>query len=153
MQPIGEATGEAPEEEEKDKLIGEIAKEYLDTPLPSRDETFGIRKKEGLYYIGNKQATIVDSNILIDNELFKGTPGLWELIMLKNPINYYDKDYEKYKRLMIKTKALHRYYNPNNPYPRGSDSYKWKKYLDLFGMVKSLRERVLLSCRVILMHC
>ena len=132
MQPLGEASGEAPEEyeeEEKDKSIGEIAKGYLNTPPLNRDETIGIRKKEVLYYIGNKQGTIVDSNILIDNELFKGTPGLWELIMLKNPINYHDKDYEKYKRLMIKTKALHRYYNPNNPYPRGSDSYKWKKIL------------------------
>ena len=43
-QPLGEATGEASGNE---KLLdfGEKAEEYLDTPLSSRDKTFGIRKK------------------------------------------------------------------------------------------------------------
>ena len=41
--------------------------------------------KKGLYYIGNKQAIIVDNNIMIGDEKFKGTPGLWELLMSKNP--------------------------------------------------------------------
>ena len=31
-----------------------------------------------------------------------------------------------YERLMIKTNALHRDYDPNNPLPRGSKSDKWK---------------------------
>ena len=57
-QPFGEASGE-----EKSQYIGEIAKEYIDTPLPSRDTTFGICKEEGLYYIGDKQATIAGNNI------------------------------------------------------------------------------------------
>ena len=80
-QPIGEATGEA---SGKEKLLdfGEIAEEYLDTPLSSRDKTFGIREK-GLYYICNKQATIVNNNIIIEDEKFEGTPGLLELIMEK----------------------------------------------------------------------
>ena len=41
-----ESSGEASEEasgEEKSLDFGEIAKEYLDTPLTSRDTTFGIR--------------------------------------------------------------------------------------------------------------
>ena len=30
---------------------------------------------------------------------------------------------------MIKTNVLHRYYDPKNPYPRSSDSVKWRKVL------------------------
>ena len=102
-----------------------------------------------------------------------GTRGLWELITLKNlDESDYDKmDKENYERLMIKTNALHHDYDPKNPYPRSSGGRKWtgllgpiwNKYKALsskereknlsHGIGKSLRERVLLSCRVILMHC
>ena len=122
MQPLGEASGEASGEERPIDL-GEIAKEYLKDP--NRDTTFGIRNVEGLYYIGNKQATIMDNNILIGDEKFKGTPGLWELLMSKNPDNFTNNDYDEYEKLMVKTNALHKDYNPNNPYPRSSRSDKW----------------------------
>ena len=74
MQPVGEAS-----EKEDTQYFGEIAKVYLNRPV--HDTTFGIREEEGLYYIGYKQATIADNNIIIDNERFKGTPGLWELLV------------------------------------------------------------------------
>ena len=88
--PIGEATGE-----EKPMDLGEIAKEYLKDP--NRDKTFGIRNVEGLYYIGNKQATIVNNNIIVDDKKFKGTRGLCELLMTKKPNIYYfdDNDYNE----------------------------------------------------------
>ena len=73
-QPLKEASGE-----EKPLDFGEIAKEYIKDP--DRDTTFGIRNEEGLYYIGDKQATVVNNNITIGDEKFEGTPGLWELIM------------------------------------------------------------------------
>ena len=135
IQPLGEASGE------KDPLdFGEIAEEYLDTPLPSRDTMFGIREKGGLYYIGNKQATIVNNNIITDDEKFKGTSGLWELIMTKNPVNYFKEDEANYKRLMVKTNVLYRYYDPKNPYPRSSDSYKWNNILS--EIWKNRREKL-----------
>ena len=122
MQPLGEATGEATGEE-RPIALGEIAEEYLKDP--NRDKILGIRNVEGLFYIGNKQATIVDNNILIGDEKFKGTPGLWELLMSKNPDNFTKNDYDEYEKLMVKTNALHKGYNPNNPYPRSSRSDKW----------------------------
>ena len=88
IQPLRKATEdedeedeEEEEEEEDELLVGEIAEEYLKDP--NRDTTFGIRNKEGLYYIGNKQATIVNNNIVVGDEKFKGTRGLWELLMSK----------------------------------------------------------------------
>ena len=130
IQPIGKATGEAPEEEveeEDDELIGEIAKKYLNSP--NRDKTFGIRKEEGHHYIGNKHVIVYKNNIIVDDEKFTGTPGLWELIMENNPRNYTREDKDEYGRLLIKTNALHDNYDPNNPSPRSSKGDKWKKIL------------------------
>ena len=121
MQPTGEATGEASGKEES-LDFGEIAKEYLKDP--DRD-TFVIRNEEGLYHIGNKQATIVNNNIIVDGEKFRGTPGLWELIMSKNPEDFTKEDYENYAKLMVKTNALYRDNNPKSSHPKSSRSDKW----------------------------
>ena len=119
-------------DEDEDGTIGKIAKEYLNIPHEIRDTTFGVRKKGGHYYIGNKHVIIKDDDIIVDGEYYDGSPGLWELLMLKKPpvrdynfTNYYD----DYKKLMIQTNALHRENDPNNLYPKGSRGYKWTKIL------------------------
>ena len=115
--------------EEKPLDFGEIAKEYLkDTDC---DTTFGIRDEISVYYIGNKQATIVNNNIIIGDEKFEGTPGLWELIMSKIPKYFTEADYDNYTRLMLKTYALYRDNDPESLYPKSSRSDKWKliKYM------------------------
>ena len=133
MQP----TGEEPEEEEEE-MIGEIAKKYINRHNP--DETFGIRKKQGLYYIGNKQAIIFRDNIIIDNEKFEGTPDLWELITSKKPPTPTNiKDYDNYVKLLLKTNALHHNYDPNSPNPRSSRSDQWKK--KILGPIWHNREK------------
>ena len=129
MQPIGEASGEAPKEEEEDVLVGDIAYEALSKPF--RDTTFGVRKEGDHHYIGNKHVIITEDDDIIIKESgdrFVGTKGLWELITSKKPNKdlYKEEDYTDYERLMIKTNALHRDYDPNNPLPRGSKSDKWK---------------------------
>ena len=134
-QPLGEASGESTPEN-----LGETAYDYLHEMPPNlRDTTFGIRKEKGLYHIGNKQVTIADNNIMVDDEKFVGTPGIWELLMSKKPNdNYYTyKDYDNYKRLMIKTNALHQNYDPNNPHPRSSKGPKW----ELLGNIWAKREK------------
>ena len=132
MQPIGEATGEAAEEkEEEDEELeteGQMARVYLNRP--DRDKTFGIRKEKGHHYIGDTHVIIHGDNTIVDNEKFRGTPGLWELITAKTPkgsIEY--EDMENYKRILLKTNALHDKYDSNNPSPRSSKGVKWKKIL------------------------
>ena len=137
MQPIGKEPEEEEEEPEEDEdgTIGEIAKKYLNIPHEIRDTTFGIRKKDGHHYIGNKHVIIKDDNIIVDGEEFEGTPTLWELLMLKQPPlgkgHSYElyADYVKYERLMIKTNVLHRENDPYNLHPKGSKGYKWKNLL------------------------
>ena len=137
MQPIGEASGEAPkekEEYEEDESIGEIARYYLNKP--NTDKTFGVRKEGEHYYIGNKHVIITEDDDIVIKEggdRFLGMPGLWGLITSKNPekdsIDWDKDDIKNYERLMIKTNALHRENDPNNPNPKSSKSGKWKVIL------------------------
>ena len=131
MQPIGEASGKAPEEEEEDELVGDIAIKYLRLDDKIKDKTFGINKIGKHHYIGDTHVIIHKNNIIIDNEKFMGTPGLWNLIMLKEPPNegYTQKEYEDYIKILLKTHVLYQGNNPNNPYPKSSKGYKWNRFL------------------------
>ena len=68
---------------------------------------------------------------MVEDEVFKGTPGLWELITSRRPNNndYTSKDYENYSRLMIKTNTLYRDNNPKTSHPKSSKSEKWNNLL------------------------
>ena len=154
MKPIGETSGEAPKEEEEDLLIGDIARHYLNNP--NTDKTFGVHREGDHHYIGNKHVIITgDDDIIIKEggDRFLGTHGLWELITSKNPEegSYNKDDIRNYERLMIKTNALHRGNDPNNPLPKRA--LNGKRYSGLFGIITIMRERVPLLCRVILMRC
>ena len=64
MQPIGEASGETPgEEEEEDKSIGDIARHFLNKP--NTDKTFGVRKEGKHHYIGNKHVIITEDDDIV----------------------------------------------------------------------------------------
>ena len=137
MQPIGEASGKAPEEEEEDEedeLIGVIAKHFLSRP--NTDKIFGVCKEGEHHYIGNKHVIITEDDDIIIKEggdRFLGTSGLWGLItskdLEKDSIDYDKDDIKNYERLMMKTNALHRGNDPNNPLPKGSKGGKWKTIL------------------------
>ena len=57
-------------EEEEDVLIGDIAEQYLRkfATVSGADKTFGLRDKDGKFYIGNKEAKIKDNNIINGNK-------------------------------------------------------------------------------------
>ena len=75
--------------------------------------SFGIYfDRDKIPKIGSKP--IFQDNIIIDDLLYRGTPGLWSLITETNPKDYDREDLEVYKELMEKTNALHRDYNPEN---------------------------------------
>ena len=129
-------------QEEKSGTIGDIAYKYLHGKEPyDRDKTFGIhfgqdgnyhmgaqQGKDGIYRGNIKMITIAYNNIYVDGEKFKGTPGLWKLIMEKepNPKEYTKEDLKRYGDLLFKTNAINQDFNKNNPYPRASRSYKWQ---------------------------
>ena len=71
-------------EEEQDVFIGDIAKEYLRKFATVSDayKTFGLRNKDGRFYIRIKEAKIKDNNIIVGDKEYTGTPGLLEVIVV-----------------------------------------------------------------------
>ena len=74
-------------EEEEDVFIGDIVEQYLRkfATVSGADKTFGLRDKDGKFYIGNKEAKIKEDNIIVGNKEYAGIPGLWELIVARSP--------------------------------------------------------------------
>ena len=92
------------------------------------DLTFGIYAKDGKFKIGSKEVNIEDNNIKVDNTIFEGTPGFWELVTSKDPKkeNYTKEDLNKYQRLVILTNTAYQNNNPNQNKSKASKSNKWK---------------------------
>ena len=130
------------EGEEDAPYIGEIAKTYLKkfTTKDEADRTYGLYDKAGKFYIGNKLAISVDNDLVVGKDEYEGTPGLWNLIVSKEPKNFTKEDYENYAKLMVKTNALYRGNNPENKRPKSSKGYKWNTILkDIWLKEKELQ--------------
>ena len=106
-------------------FIGDIAESYLRkfTTKAEADRTYGLYDRKGEFYIGNKPVVIKENNIVVENEEYEGTPGLWELIVSKEPKGFTEEDYNNYAKLMVKTNALHVDYNPEKRKPKSNRSY------------------------------
>ena len=96
------------------------------------DLTYGIYAKDGKFKIGDKFITIEDNDIKVDDIIFEGTPGFWELVTsknIKNPENYKEDDLNKYRRLVRLTNTAYRNNNPTQNYPKSGNSNKWKNII------------------------
>ena len=112
---LAKTDDEVGEPEESLIKLGPIATQYM-RPFASKvptDKTFGLYDKGGKFYIGDSEVTISSDDIIIGDETFDGTHGLWELITSKNPDdNIYTKgDYENYKKNFTENWCSH---GPNN---------------------------------------
>ena len=107
------------------------------------DLAFGLYAQQGKFKIGNKEVNIEDNDIKIDNTIFEGTPGFWELITSKNPNpeNYTEEDLDKYRQLLLLTNAIYRDNNPDNNNPKSSKSLKWKNIIKpIWEQIKKQKE-------------
>ena len=95
------------------------------------DKFYGIYAEDGKFKIGDRFITIEDNDIKVDDKIFEGTKGFWELVTSKNPNpeNYTEEDLSKYQQLVILTNAAYRNNNPNQNYPKQSKGNKWKKII------------------------
>ena len=118
-------------EGEDTQYIGDIASEYLRkfARKNEADKTYGLYDKNKNFYIGNKLVTITDNDLIVGKDEYKGTPGLWELIVSKEPKDFTNEDYQNYAKLMVKSNALRAGNNPKSKKPKSSKSYKWKVIL------------------------
>ena len=116
-------------EEEEKKDLGDTAKEYLTYATgENSDRIFGIYPDENnKLKIGNKFLKFKGDNIIIDGKEYTGEPGLWELIVSKNPREgkFTEDDYIEYINLLVQTNTFYQGNDPNNPKPKSSSSNKW----------------------------
>ena len=119
---------QAIEEYKKEKNLGPTVIKALNYIKPEDKTTFGMYFKDGDFRIGDKKADIKDDDIIIDGITYKGTDGLWELIMKDEPQEgiYTDEDFLNYGRILKQTNAIYQGNNPNQNKPKSSKSTKWK---------------------------
>ena len=115
-------------------------KQTLDDPLEhyTRDKSkldkyFGIQytDDDDRYMMGDKEVMIdKQSNIFVDGVEYKGTPGLWALVMLAAPTNdeYTTDDFVKYGELVNQTNVM---LHPRNlkSNSRPTSTFKWRYIL------------------------
>ena len=120
-------------EEDEDVFIGDIVEQYLRkfTTVSGADKTFGLRDKDGKFYIENKEAKIMENNIIVGDKEIAGTPGLWELIVARSPdANIFaNGDYDNYAEIMHSTNALRRNDDESETKPKANRRRKWKHIL------------------------
>ena len=85
--------------------------------------------KDGDFRIGDKKVDIKGDDIKIEDKEYTGTPGLWELIMEDNPLNFTEDDYLKYGRILKQTNNIYQNNNPNQNRAKSSKAYKWKNLI------------------------
>ena len=92
------------------------------------DKTFGLRDKDGKFYIRNKEAKIKKNNIIVGNKEYAGTPGLWEHIVARSPDDKIFRygDYDNYAEIMHSTNELRRNNDESETKPKANKSWKWK---------------------------
>ena len=110
-----------------------ILEHYLTTTEGSLlDKYFAIqRMDDGRYVMGDKEVVVdKESNIHIDGIEYKGTPGLWSLVMLAKPkyAEYTADDFSRYGDLVKQTNVMH---HPQNvtACSRPASTWKWKHIL------------------------
>ena len=96
------------EEPKNDKPISEALDYYLNQLDKGKvDQYYGIYEKNGIYMMGEKEIKVdKDDNIFVDEAGFKGTRGLWRLIMMKKPTVFDPEDLRDYQELLMITNVL-----------------------------------------------
>ena len=113
--------------------LGEVAKHYLKMYTSNTisnknqmDKSFGVKLKDGNFFIGREPIMINNNDIIIRDKLFRGTTGLWELITKLEPdaTLYNDEDYKNYRQILIDTNAIGSDSNPNKPKASRGEKYR-----------------------------
>ena len=123
-------------------LIRDIAEQYLQkfTSKSGTEETFGLRDKDGKFYIGNKEAKIKENNIIAGDKEYADMRGLWELIVATTPDDkiFNNGDYDNYAEILNSTNVLRRNNDESETTPKANNSWKWKHILKLIWDEKDL---------------
>lgn len=120
---------------EFDKTVRENIPDYIQLLLNGNvqtlDVTYGVRKmRDNSLKIGSSDITFKDNNIIISGKKYQSTPGLMELLFLKEPHDNLitDDDLKNYAKILKDTNAYRKYYDSREPI-RENTSKKYKNYV------------------------
>ena len=122
--------------------VGPITHDYLNNYLTEKgDRTFGIKYKNGVYYVGSTRVDFDGNNLIIGGKEYEGIPELWVLLTSVNPSleDTRDNDFQNYGELMIATNAMSHSEKINRPAPNKGD--KWKEIIKPIGVVLKKNKR------------
>jgi hypothetical protein len=121
-------------EEEEAPHVGVYALRYVSLHHDPRnakqlDKVYGIRKHGKHLFLGNSLVTIARDVIHIGDEKYAATPGLLELLFMKQPDSsiYTQEDLEMYKTLVEQTSAHRQKYDST----RQANSNRGFKYVHI----------------------
>ena len=123
------------ESEEEEELVPNTWQRMNYTGNKAKIDTyFGIILHKNQYKMGNEIVKMDGKNdFTVDDVFYKGTPGLWSLIMYKKPLEntYTQNDMETYKKLVFQTNVIQ---SPNNvrSNSRIEQTYKWRILFSTF---------------------
>src|SRR5688572_28503685 len=114
--------------------LGDIATKYLKEYASKKSKTdtvFGIRSEDGDFFIGNSPISFDGDEMMECNKTYKGTPGLWELMTMKDPDEsiFDDDDRKDYDEILISTGALFTTTKAIIIKPRSSRGVKYNKII------------------------
>lgn len=120
--------------------FGLLASDYLGNYLSRgsiTDTTYGIRREGNNFFIGNQEVQIANDDVTVGDKIYKGTKGLWELLTLKEPVNYSQADLQNYKEILEATNAHLKGYKTG----AAMSSNKHAKYINIIKpLFKSVGE-------------
>ncbi|XP_031338245.1 uncharacterized protein LOC116167141 [Photinus pyralis] len=114
------------------------------------DNVYGLRYDPGSneWVIGDSTVAFEGQDISIKDTLYTGTPGLYELLVLKKPKSYSFKDRQLYKDILLATNAYKRNYDPRQQM-MGTKSYKYVNIIKPLlsehfgaGMMKEVNDKL-----------
>ena len=111
------------EDGEKDKLYEKLMQ---DGKAKNMDRYFGILYNDEIdqHVMGDKIVNFGEmGDIIVDGKTYKGTPGLWSLILLKRPTDFNEEDMEEYKKLVEQTNVMR---HPQNQRDNSQPKLTWK---------------------------
>lgn len=93
------------------------------------DNVYGPHKDvNGEWKFGDSKIKLEEDKIIIGNQKWALTPGLFTLMFYKVPKNYDKSELEIYKKILINTNAHRRDYTPNGQI-KGSKAFKYKNII------------------------
>lgn len=121
------------EDDEAGLLEDSIKKKASQSGSPLIDNTYGFRYKNGQLRLGNEPVFVKNgSNGLtysIRKKNFDITPGLTDLLLLKNPTKYTEADLNVYKDMLVYTSAHKKNYSRSGSLIRHESNPKYQSII------------------------